>query len=80
VFIIARLSKHTFVEQLDFCTSGGHLGDRPGERAALGMPGAGPRMVVTDKAILRFDKDGGEMLLSSVHPGVKVEEVQAGVS
>lgn len=80
VFIIVRLARRTFVEQLDFCTSGGHLGGRPGERAALGMPGAGPQMVVTDKAILRFDKTTGEMFLSSVHPGVTVEEVQAGVS
>jgi glutaconate CoA-transferase subunit B len=80
VFIIARLSRRTFVEQLDFCTSAGHLRGRPGERDALGMPGAGPQMVVTDKAILRFDRDSGEMFLSSVHPGLTVEEVQAGVS
>jgi glutaconate CoA-transferase subunit B len=79
VFLIMSLSKRAFVEQIDFCTSAGHLSGQPGERAALGMPGAGPQLVVTDKAILSFDRDTGEMVLSSVHPGVTIEEVQAGV-
>jgi glutaconate CoA-transferase subunit B len=43
------------------------------------MPGAGPQLVVTDKAIFRFDKESGEMFLSSVHPGVMVDEVLAEV-
>ncbi len=80
VFIITRLSKRTFVEKLDFQTSAGHLDGRPGARAALGMPGSGPRLVVTDKAIFRFDEDGGEMTLASIHPGVTVDEVQSEVS
>ncbi|MFZ5917919.1 MAG: CoA-transferase subunit beta [Chloroflexota bacterium] len=80
VFIITRLSKRTFVERIDFCTSAGHLDGQPGQRAALGMPGAGPQVVVTDKAILGFDRITGEMTLLSVHPGVTVQEVQAGVS
>jgi glutaconate CoA-transferase subunit B len=79
VFFIVRLGKRTFVERIDFCTSAGHLSGKPGERAALGMPGLGPQLVVTDKAIFRFDRDTGEMLLSSLHPGVAIEEVQAGV-
>jgi glutaconate CoA-transferase subunit B len=70
VFMIMRLQKRAFVERLDFCTSPGHLSGRPGERAALGMPGAGPQLVVTDKAIFRFDPVTGEMCLSSIHPGV----------
>jgi len=96
VFFIMRLKKRAFVEQIDFCTSAGHLSGKPGERAALGMPGAGPQLVVTDKAIFRFAEPGpmdsrvspsgapeylsGEMYLSSVHPGVTVQEVQAEVS
>jgi glutaconate CoA-transferase subunit B len=78
VFLITPLSKRTFVEQIDFCTSAGHLTGRSGERQALGMPGTGPQLVVTDKAIFRFGQDTGEMFLASVHPGVSVEEVQAG--
>jgi len=79
VFLIMRLSHRAFVDKIDFCTSAGHLAGKPGERVALGMPGAGPQLVVTDKAIFRFDKHTGEMFLSSIHPGVTVEEVQAGV-
>ncbi|MDX9830827.1 MAG: CoA-transferase [Anaerolineae bacterium] len=78
VYLIMPLGKRAFVERIDFCTSPGHL-DGPGARAALGMPGGGPRLVVTDKAILTFDAASSEMVLSSVHPGVSVEEVQAGV-
>jgi glutaconate CoA-transferase subunit B len=80
IFIIMRLKKRAFVEKIDFHTTAGHLNGRPGERAALGMPGAGPQLVVTDKAIFRFDYDTGEMVLSSVHPGVTAGEVQAEVS
>jgi glutaconate CoA-transferase subunit B len=79
VFIIMRLSKRAFVENIHFFTSAGHLKGKPGERAALGMPGAGPQLVVTDKAIFRFDKHTGEMLLSSIHPGITIDEVRAEV-
>jgi glutaconate CoA-transferase subunit B len=80
LFFIVRLARRTFVERLDFCTSAGHLAGQPGERAALGMPGAGPQLVVTDKAIFHFDSGSGEMILSSLHPGVTLDEVQAEVS
>lgn len=80
VFLIMPLSKRAFVDRIDFCTSPGHLDGTPGARATLGMPGAGPQLVVTDKCILRFDPYTGEMFLSSVHPGVTVAEVQAQVA
>ena len=80
VFVIMRLKRRAFVEQLDFRTSAGHLNGEPGGRTKLGMPGTGPQLVVTDKAIFRFEPDNGEMYLASVHPGVTVEEVQAEVS
>jgi glutaconate CoA-transferase subunit B len=79
VFVIVPLSKRAFVEQIDFCTSAGHLAGKPDQRAALGMPGAGPQLVVTDKAIFRFEEDTGEMVLSSVHPGVTLEQVRSEV-
>ena len=45
-----------FPRQVDFVTSPGHrMRGRP--RRELGMPGAGPVKVVTDKAILEADRD-----------------------
>ena len=74
-----RLKRRAFVERLDFVSSPGHLDGAPGARARLGMPGSGPQLVVTDKAIFCFGEDTGEMYLYSVHPGVTVEDVQAEV-
>jgi len=78
VFVVMRLSKRAFVEQLDFVTSPGHLGGA-GERDALGMPGNGPRLVVTDQCVFRFDETTEEMVLTSLHAGVKLADVQAEV-
>ena len=52
--MIMRLKRRAFVDKLDFLTSPGHLtgGD---SRARLGLPGGGPELVITDKAILTFD-------------------------
>jgi glutaconate CoA-transferase subunit B len=79
VFVIMPLSRRSFCAQIDFRTSAGHIAGDPGGRATLGMPGAGPELVVTDKAIFGFDTESGEMVLTSVHPGVTVEGVQANV-
>ncbi len=74
VYIIMPLSKRSFVEKLDFITSPGHLSGRPGERVNLGMPGSGPQLVITNKAI--FDFREGEMTLCSIHPGSTEEEIR----
>ena len=75
VLIIARLSRRTFVERLDFVTSPGHLsgGD---SRSRLGDYGQGPTAVITDMGIFRFDEKTREMALTSLHPGCSVEAVQ----
>jgi glutaconate CoA-transferase subunit B len=80
IFIIVRLTKRAFVERLDFQTSAGHLSGKKGERAALGIPGSGPQLVVTDMAIFHFAADSGEMTLTALRPGVALEQVQAEVS
>lgn len=81
VYVIMRLKRRAFVEQLDFCTSMGHPASSQSAQAqpAGGSPGAGPQLVVTDKAIFGFDPDSGEMALSSIHPGVTLKEVQTQV-
>ncbi len=78
VFIVMRLNRRAFVGRPDFITSPGHLGGR-GKRAALGLPGQGPQVVVTDRCTFVFDEATGEMLLHSLHPGVTLDEVRAEV-
>ncbi len=75
VLIIARLSRRTFVDKLDFLTSPGHLtGDD--SRRRLGDYGRGPIAVITDLGVFRFDQTTREMVLTSLHPGCGVEAVQ----
>ena len=77
-FMIMRLKRRAFVEKLDFLTSPGHL--TGGEsRARLGLPGGGPELVITDKAILNFANPEREMQLTALYPGVTREDVQAEV-
>jgi len=77
-FMIMRLKRRAFVEKLDFVTSPGHLtgGD---SRARLGLPGGGPEIMITDKAILNFANPEREMQLSALYPRVTVDDVQAEV-
>lgn len=76
--VISRLSRRAFPAEVDFVTSPGHrVGGRT--RAELGMPGAGPVRVVTDKGILQPDPECGELVLGALYPGVTLEEVRAGV-
>jgi glutaconate CoA-transferase subunit B len=78
IFIIMRLNKRSFVEKLHFYTSPGYI-DGSDARARYGMPGAGPKLVVTDMAILTFDNPEREMQLTSLHPDVALEDVQAAI-
>jgi glutaconate CoA-transferase subunit B len=73
---IMRLGPRSFVERLDFRTSPGHL-DGGNAREQLGLPGDGPELVVTDKAIFDFANPDREMQLASLHPGVTLEEVRS---
>ena len=77
-FMIMRLKRRAFVDKLDFLTSPGHLtgGD---SRGRLGLPGSGPELVITDKAILNFSNPEREMQLSELYPGVAVSDVLAEV-
>jgi glutaconate CoA-transferase subunit B len=76
--VISRLSRRAFPERVDFVTSPGHRMDGQSRRE-LGMPGAGPVRVVTDKGILEADPDTGELVLSALYPGDTVDDVRAGI-
>jgi len=68
-------SKHRLPERVSYITSPGN-GEGPGWRKRAGLPRGGPAAVITTKCVLRFD-EGGEAYLSSVHPGVTIEDVVA---
>jgi glutaconate CoA-transferase subunit B len=75
IFIIMRLMKRAFVGKLDFYTSPGHL-DGGTSRESLNVPGRGPQLVVTDKALFDFDNPEREMQITSLHAGVMLEQVR----
>jgi glutaconate CoA-transferase, subunit B len=77
--VVARLERRIFPEAVDFVTSPGHR-THGRSRRELGMPGAGPTRVITDRGILDADLElDGELVLTAVYPGVTVEEVRANV-
>lgn len=73
IFMIMRLKGRAFVEKVDFVTSPGHAPDRSG------IPGGGPQLVITDRALFDFDNDEREMTLIEMAPGETVESIQAEV-
>ena len=75
-WIIIKQTKRSFVAQLDFLTSVGHL--TGGEsRARSGARGAGPTAVITDLGVLTPDPATRELTLTALHPGVTVEQAKA---
>ncbi|HEU5261112.1 MAG TPA: CoA-transferase [Gemmatimonadales bacterium] len=76
--VVAKLSQRAFPERVDFITSPGQRVNGV-SRKQLGLPGAGPVKVITDKGVLEADEQSGEMVLAALYPGVEVSEVQAGV-
>ncbi|HMA42155.1 MAG TPA: CoA-transferase, partial [Gemmatimonadales bacterium] len=76
--VMAKLDPRAFPEQVDFLTSPGHR-CRGRSRDELGLPGAGPVKVITDKAVLEADPQTGELMLIALYPGVTPDEVRAGV-
>jgi glutaconate CoA-transferase subunit B len=72
--VISRLDRRAFPNAVDFVTSPGHRAKGRGRRD-LGMPGAGPTRVVTDKGILEPEIPGGELMLSAVYPGITAQDV-----
>jgi len=71
-YIITPHQKRRFPEQVDFQTSAGF---QYAGRLRGGVRGGGPRAVVTNLGILQPDETG-ELVLSAIHPGVEVEQVQ----
>lgn len=76
IIIIAKQSKRTFVNKLDFLTTPGFL-DGPNAREKAGLPeGTGPYRVITQLGLYGFDEKTKRLKLISLHPGVSVDEVR----
>ena len=75
-FMIMRLKGRAFVNKINFQTSPGHLTGR-NARQEMNIPGAGPVLVITDRAIFSFDNQEKEMMLTEIAPGETVETIQA---
>jgi len=76
VIVVMRHKLRAFVESVDFVTSVGY-GDGPRDRGLLGLRGAGPVQVITDLGMLEPDPETFELVLTSLHQGVSIEEVRA---
>jgi glutaconate CoA-transferase subunit B len=76
VLIVMRHRLRAFVSTVDFVTSVGY-GTGPGDRERLGMRGKGPTRVITDLAVLEPDPETAELVLTGLHPGITLEQVQA---
>jgi glutaconate CoA-transferase, subunit B len=68
-------SRHRLPERVSYITSPGY-GEGAGWRRRVGLPRGGPGAVITTKCVLRFGEDS-EAFLSSIHPGVTVDDVLA---
>jgi glutaconate CoA-transferase subunit B len=73
--IIMKHEKRRFVEKVDYITSPGY-GHGGNWRQQVGLPRGGPSTVITTMGMLRFDPETKEMILVSVHPGLRVEDVR----
>ena len=77
IIFLRSHSKHSLVDRVDFISGMGY-GLGPGSRAQWGIDDRhGPRLVITNLAVMDFHPASRRMRLKSVHPGVTVEQVKA---
>jgi glutaconate CoA-transferase subunit B len=76
IFIVMPHSKRAMVHKLDFVTSLGH-GAGGDSRARLGVTTAGPVKLITDLCVMQPDGASRELTVTSVHPGVTRDRIQA---
>jgi glutaconate CoA-transferase subunit B len=76
VYLVLKQSARTFVNTLDFITSVGYL-DGGDARERLGLPGAGPVLVITDLCVLEPETGTRELVVTRIHPGVTHSQIVA---
>jgi glutaconate CoA-transferase, subunit B len=73
--VVNSHDKRIFVPKCDFVSAYGWGDGGKDARTRLGLPGGGPRYVVTPLCVMDFEEETKRMRLKSVHPGVRVEDV-----
>jgi glutaconate CoA-transferase subunit B len=68
-------SKQILTERLDWRSSFGYGEGGADARKKLHLPGGGPRYCITPLCIFDFEEQSRRMRLSSLHPGVTVDQV-----
>ena len=76
VILVMNQTARSFMEKVDFITSVGHL-DGGDARKRLGLTGGGPAAVVTDLCLMEPDPVTKELTVTSLHPGITREKVEA---
>lgn len=74
--VVNAHDRRIFVPKCDFVSAYGWGEGGRDARTKLGLPGGGPRYVVTPLCVMDFEEESRRMRLKSVHPGVTVEEVR----
>jgi glutaconate CoA-transferase subunit B len=73
--VVMRHSNQILVEKCDFISALGYGDGSPKLRQRLGLPGAGPRYIITPLCVFEFDEIERSAVIRSLHPGVSIEEV-----
>ncbi len=74
-FVVMKQTARSFVERVDFITSFGY-GTGGDHRERMGIRTKGPTLVVTDLCLLRPDPLTKELVVTSMHEGVTMEEIE----
>ena len=74
--VVNAHDKRIFVRKCDFVSALGWGSGGKDARTKLGLPGGGPRYVVTPLGVMDFEDETKRMRIKSVHPGVTVDEVR----
>lgn len=73
--LMMQHQKRRFVKKLDYLTSPGWI-DGPDGRKKKGLPAdRGPRAVITDLGLMRFDEKTKRMYLAEYYPGVTPRQI-----
>lgn len=73
-FVVTTHEPRRFVDRVDFVTSPGYL-DGGDSRYRSGLVYGGPRLVVTDLALLDFEPESRQLRLCALQPGVRIDDV-----